>query len=121
VAPARAAFEASPPKPRSGQPVEILVHLFGPNNTAPKALPTDVFVTVVGPNVPAGTRVPTIADGVSTVRGGLTFFEPGKYELAFTGKVDGVVVKASSTLIIAASAPPPGTVDAAPQPSGKWL
>jgi len=122
VAPARAAFEAVPAKPRSGQPVEILVHVFGPNNAAPKAAATEVFLTVVGPNVPAGTRIPTIADGPSTVRGGLTFFEPGKYDVAFTGKVDGVVVKATSTIVVVpASAPPPGTADAAPAPSGKWL
>ncbi|HEX7602502.1 MAG TPA: serine/threonine-protein kinase, partial [Polyangiaceae bacterium] len=122
VAPARAAFEAVPAKPRSGQPVEILVHVFGPNNGAPKAAATEVFLTVVGPNVPAGTRIPTIADGPSTVRGGLTFFEPGKYDVAFTGKVDGVVVKATSTIVVVpASAPPPGTADAAPAPSGKWL
>jgi hypothetical protein len=122
ASPARATFEAVPAKPRSGQPVEILVHVFGPNNTAPKAAATDVFVTVVGPNVPAGTRIPVIADGPSTVRGGLTFFEPGKYDVAFSGKVDGVLVKATSTIVIAASAPPPlPTADAAPQPSGKWL
>ena len=76
----------------------------------------------MGPNVPAGTRIPTIADGPSTVRGGLTFFEPGKYDVAITGKVDGVVVKATSTIVVVpASAPPPGTADAAPAPSGKWL
>lgn len=118
--PARAAIESNPPKPHPGQAVEIVVRVFGPNNTAPKTAPTDVIVTVGGPNVPAGTRIPVIADGTGVVRGGLTFFEAGRYDVSFSGKVDGVPVKAASVLVIAAP-PPPGTADAAPTASGKWL
>jgi serine/threonine-protein kinase len=119
VAP-RATIETNPPKPHPGQAVEIVVKLFGPNNTAPKTAPGDSIVTVTGPNVPAGTRIPVIPDGTNVVRGGLTFFEAGRYDIAFSGKVDGVAVKATGSVVVAAAAAP-GPPDAAPTASGKWL
>ncbi len=117
---AHAVIETNPPRPHPGQAVEIVVKLFGPNNTAPKAAPGDSVVTVTGPNVPAGTRIPVIPDGTNVVRGGLTFFEAGRYDISFAGKIDGVAVKASGSVVVAAP-PPPGAPDAAPTASGKWL
>ncbi len=113
----RAAIDVSPGKPAILAPVAITIHLTV-NGAAPKALPDAISLTVSGPDVPPGTLIPILAENPSTVRGALSFMVPGKFELVFTGKVDGAAVKVSRTVVVDA----PGTQNTNPQADGgKWL
>jgi len=120
VAPvARATMDVNPAKPRVGQPVEVVVHLTMAN-AAPKTPPTDGSFTVSGPGVAPGTKVPSLADGTTTVRGALAFLEPGKFELTFTAKVDGREAKVVRSVVVAPLMGGGGGTNNATD-GGKWL
>src|SRR5207244_3725607 len=73
------------------------------NGQPPKNLPESATLTASGPNVPPGTMIPILAEGPGTIRGALTFNESGKFELTFSGKVDGAQV----TVTRVVNVPPP--------------
>jgi hypothetical protein len=112
---ARGTIELTPLKPRVMLPVTITIHITV-GTGAPKGPPEGEVLGITGPDVPAGTMIPILADGTSTVRGAVMFNEPGKFELTFTAKVDGSALKLTRTVVI----DPPGTTNNASD-GGKWL
>ncbi len=125
--PPHATVGLSAAKPRTGQAVDIVVHVAGAGGHAPHAAASGPELAVSGPGVPPGTKVPLVAEGTTVERASLTFLQGGKFELVFTARVDGVAVKSVRTVTVAAPAPLPSTTTTATQESppvdagGKWL
>jgi serine/threonine-protein kinase len=112
---ARATIDLSP-TPAVMIPVAVTIHITV-NGQAPKNLPESAILTASGPNVAPGTMIPILAEGPATIRGALSFNEPGKFELTFTAKVDGTQVKVTRVVNIAT----PGGGNNQAADGGKWL
>jgi hypothetical protein len=105
-----------------GQPVELVGRV-----AQAKGKPEAGEFTITGPGL-AGVRLPANEEN-GLFRAGYTFFEAGKFDVVFTVKVDGAVIRASRTIApgdgTAPTAPPPTTNTTAPPPppssSVKWL
>ena len=127
--PIRATLEALPAKPRVGQQIELTVRIAMPGGAAPKAnVEEPHFVIAGGPAGSSGTKMLALTESPGVYRGTFSFLEPGRYEISFNGKADGVPVHVSKTVIAgdvprAPHAPPPGVDPPTPppSPSGKWL
>lgn len=117
--PVRATLDVSQPKPRVGQPVELV------GRVAPaKSKASEAEFTITGPGL-AGVRLPANEEN-GAFRAGYTFFEAGKFDVVFSVKVDGAVVRASRTVApgdVATPPPPASTTTPTPPPSSsvKWL
>ncbi len=113
---AHATIDLAPGKALVMAPVTITVHLTV-GNGPPKALAESASLTVTGPNVPPGTLIPILAEGPATIRGAISFLEPGKFELTFNAKVDGATVKVSRVVVV----DPIGGATTNNADAGKWL
>jgi serine/threonine-protein kinase len=119
--PAKVTLDVTNPKPRVGQPIELVAKVTSPS----KAKATEAEFTITGPGL-AGVRLPANEDG-GLFRAGYTFFEAGKFDVVFTAKVDGASVRTSRVVTPGDGAtvtpPPPASTTAPPPPSSsvKWL
>jgi serine/threonine protein kinase len=111
-------IDLAPARPTVAVPVAVTIHITV-GSEAPKALPEAEALTVSGPDVPPGTLIPILAQGPGTVRGALTFNEPGKFELVFTAKVDGHALKVSRAVVVPGAPKSGGNTQATD--AGKWL
>jgi hypothetical protein len=121
----RATIDAAPAKPKLGQSVEFVAKVLTSGGAAPKSAITEGRFTIAGPGLGAGADLAAASEG-NVFRAGFTFLERGRYEVSFSGKVDGQAVRAARAVVIEASTPPPttGTVEQPPPPpsaSVKWL
>jgi serine/threonine-protein kinase len=129
---AKVAMDSSLPHPKVGQPVTFTAKVSVPSGQ-PKAVEDARFV-INGPGLAPDTRLGTLAEAGAAYSATFAGFEPGKYEVTFDAKVDGVAVRAVKALVIdggtpapSASAPPPPLPSASTRPlpstvpSGKWL
>jgi eukaryotic-like serine/threonine-protein kinase len=121
----RATIDAAPPKPRLGQSVEFVAKVLTASGAAPKSPVTEGRFTIAGPGLGSGADLAAASEG-NVFRAGFTFLERGRYEVSFSGKVDGQSVRSARAVVIEAPTPPPstGTVEQPPPPpSGtvKWL
>jgi serine/threonine-protein kinase len=121
----RATIDAAPARPKLGQSVEFVAKVMTSSGTAPKGPITEGRFTIAGPGLGSGADLAAASEG-NVFRAGFTFLERGRYEVSFSGKVDGQAVRAARAVTIEPSTPPPatGTVEQ-PQPppsaSVKWL
>ncbi len=126
--PLRVTVDASTARPRIGQNVDLVAKVAGPGGAAPKGAAEDPHFDIAGPGG-SSTRMPASQDGAGVFRGSFTFLEAGKYDVAFTAKLDGSSVHAVRALVAGVPGPgpgPPPTPSAEPSappptPSGKWL
>jgi hypothetical protein len=111
----RASLDLSAVKPRIGQPVTFIARVA----VGQKGHVDEVHFRLDGPGLVPDTRLTALADGPGVYQTAFTFFEAGKYEVAFNAKVDGVIVKVTRTFSVddgeAIPAPLP------PPDGGKWL
>ena len=123
----RVSLDAIPAKPRIGQQVELVVKLSAPNGAAPKTSAEEPHFVIAGPNSTKGTKMLALTESSGVYRGTYSFLEPGRYEVTFNGKADGIAVHTSRTIIAGdvprpTSAAPSGDPQTPPpSPSGKWL
>ena len=123
----RATIDATPAKPKLGQSVEFVAKVLTSAGAAPKSVVTEGRFTIAGPGLGAGADLAAASEG-NVFRAGFTFLERGRYEVSFSGKVDGQSVRAARAVVIESPTPPPstGTVEQPPPPpppssSVKWL
>jgi serine/threonine protein kinase len=121
----RATIDAAPAKPKLGQSVEFVAKVLTSGGAAPKSAITEGRFTIAGPGLGAGADLAAASEG-NVFRAGFTFLERGRYEVSFSGKIDGQSVRAARAVVIESPTPPPstGTVEQPPpQPSSsvKWL
>ncbi len=121
----RATIDAAPAKPKLGQSVEFVAKVVTSAGAAPKSVITEGRFTIAGPGLGAGADLAAASEG-NVFRAGFTFLERGRYEVSFSGKVDGQLVRAARAVVIESPTPPPGTgavEQPPPQPSStvKWL
>ncbi|MGD0526826.1 MAG: hypothetical protein ABSE49_16890, partial [Polyangiaceae bacterium] len=81
-----------------------------------------------GPGIAPGTHLDVSDDGSGAFRATFTFLQPGRFEVSFTARADGVQTRSARTVIVGDSKPlpaPGGATSAAPLPapsdSAKWL
>ena len=119
----RATLDASPAKPKLGQSVEFTARALAASGGAPKKVENPAFI-LAGPGIAAGTKLNAMGEG-SIYRGGFSFLEPGKYDITFTARVDGSLVRSARTVVVEGAGAPAstGTDNPNPQPSAsvKWL
>jgi serine/threonine protein kinase len=120
---AKVTIDALPARPRIGQPVAFSAKVLTASGSVPKAL-EDVHFKLNGPGLAADTRLTPVPDVPGTYRAAFTFFEPGKYELTFEARVDGVLIR-TQRQVMAGDDGSPGVgnqpLPPPPAPSGKWL
>jgi serine/threonine-protein kinase len=122
----RATIDAAPAKPKLGQSVEFVAKVLTASGGAPKSAITEGRFTIAGPGLGSGADLAAASEG-NVFRAGFTFLERGRYEVSFSGKVDGQSVRAARAVVIEASTPPPTTTGTVEQPqpppsaSVKWL
>ena len=110
---AKVVLDTSPAKARLGQPVQFVAKVQA------KGAITDGVFLVLAAGQAQGTRLVPMSDG-ATFRTAFTFLEAGRYEISFTAKADGSVVRTAKTLAIDA-ATPEAAPSASPAGSVKWL
>jgi serine/threonine-protein kinase len=119
----KVAIEAMPVRPHIGQPVALLAKVTNSAGGAPKSV-EDVHFRLNGPGLTPDTRLSATLDVPGTYRAAFTFFEPGKYDVAFEARVDGVLIRVVRQIATGDDAPPPAPSEATPTPPtpiGKWL
>jgi serine/threonine protein kinase len=123
---ARASLEASLPHPKVGQPVTFTAKVLGATGVA-KSIEEVRFV-INGPGLTPDTKLGSIPGVAATFHATFTGIDPGKYDVTFDAKVDGLVAHATKSVVVEADAPvAPPTPPVAPPvspptvPSAKWL
>jgi serine/threonine-protein kinase len=120
VAPVKVAVESSLAHPHVGQPITFTARVSGGGSKSVD----DPRFTIGGPGLAADTKLGALA-GTSPGSFVATFtgFEPGKYEIAFDGKVEGGTVHATKVIMIEGDAPTPSSTPTLPSaiPSAHWL
>ncbi len=112
----RATLEVTTQKPHVGQPIDVVAHAFAAGG-APKTAPTDPELLVTGPGLAPNTHLPMTVDAAGALHATLTLFDPGKFDVMFSARVDGVLVKATRALVVSTpGVEPPPAVD-----GGKWM
>jgi hypothetical protein len=120
----RATLDATPAKPKLGQPVDFTAKV------ATRSPVTDAHFQLVGPGLGAGAKLAALSDGAA-FRAGFTFLEAGKFEVSFTAKVDDKIVRTARVVVVESATSPSPTVPSgdatgntpptAPTGSVKWL
>jgi hypothetical protein len=132
--PYRTAMDVAPAKPHVGQAVDLAVKVTTSAGQAPKKVIEDAHFTITGTAIGGDARLPAFEDTAGLFRAGFTFLAPGKYEVTFQAKSDGVAIKTTRTVVTlespapAVSAPvlppepaPSEAPSAAPSASVKWM
>jgi hypothetical protein len=138
----RVTVDASPAKPRPGQPVELVARVVQAGGARPKRVADQPRFEIRGPGLGDGARLAALPDGTHVYRATVTLFELGKYDVVFAGTFDGGEARASRVVALANAAgngagdaaappnPPPGTPQPPPSPpepppaptgSARWL
>ena len=119
IAPAmpRASLDVTTQKPHVGQPIDVVAHAFASTGGAPKTATSDPELLVTGPGLAANTHLPMTIDSAGAMHATLTLFDPGKFDVTFSARVDGVLVKSTRVLVVSTTAvETQQTVD-----GGKWM
>jgi serine/threonine-protein kinase len=120
----RAAFDASPAKPRVGQQIDFAVRLATASGAPPRSAAENPRFDIAGPGGRSAT-LPASVESTGMYRASISFLEPGKYDVVFNAKLEGVAVKVARQIVTGAvpgnDSPPASGGDAPPAPSGKWL
>ncbi len=111
----RGSLEVSAAKPRVGQGVTFVARVGGP-----KARVDDPHFRLDGPGLVADTKLTALPQSPGVYQTSFTFFEGGKYEVGFTARVDGAMMKITRVITV------DGGENAIPGPlpvpdGGKWL
>jgi serine/threonine protein kinase len=120
----RVVLETSSNQPVPGQPVDFEARVVG--GAGARKVEAARF-RIVGPGLVAGTELPSPDDGSGVFRTTFTFLQPGRFDVRFGARADGVSVGASRAVLVGDSAVPPSAnpasteTSAKPQQGGKWL
>ncbi len=114
-----AAVDVSVPRPRVGQSVTFLGKVSA-GGGVPRAI-DDPHFRLSGPGLSPDTRLAALGDAPGVFRTAFAFLEPGRYEVTFDARVEGILLKATRTVIVDDTGAPPPTNTPLPPPSGKWL
>ncbi len=120
ITPVKVSVESSLAHPHVGQPITFTARVSGVGS---KSVDEPRFV-IGGPGLAADTKLGAVA---GTTAGSFvatfTGFEPGRYEIAFDGKVEGGTVHATKVIMIEGDAPTPSSTPTLPSaiPSAHWL
>jgi len=122
--------DASLPHPKTGQPITFTAKVSAAQGN-PRSVDDPRFV-INGPGLSSDTKLGALPGPGGVYTATFTGFDPGKYDVTFDAKVDGMVVRATRSIVVEGpgGAPqpssPPGTPSGTPSlpppvPSGKWL
>ncbi len=120
----RVVLETSSNQPVPGQPVDFEARIVG--GVGARKVEAARF-RIVGPGLAAGTELPSPDDGSGVFRTTFTFLQPGRFDVRFGARADGVSVGASRAVSVGDGAaspsatPAPTETIAKPQQTGKWL
>jgi hypothetical protein len=131
--PYRTTMDVTPAKPNIGQAVDLVVKVTTSTGGPPKKL-DDAAFQITGaamaasgaPGAGGTARLPAIPDGAGIFRASFTFLAPGKYDVTFVAKGEGLQIKSSRALVASEIALPPAPDRPAtplppPSASVKWL
>jgi hypothetical protein len=118
----RVSVDASNPRPGVGQPVDFVAHAGG------RAKVEGARFVASGPGL-AGTELSASDEGGGEFRTTFTFFQAGRYDVAFTCRLDGNPASATRSVTVGTPAPAPApspsppraTPPASPASSANWL
>ena len=126
-----ATVDLSSTHPAIGQPVDLTARIVGAARSA--KIDGAVF-RIAGPGIAPGTQLEAGATGAGAFGATFTFLQPGRFDVTFSAKADGLPVRSARSLVVgdaAPSLPPPaaGTATVEPAatatptapPPGKWL
>jgi eukaryotic-like serine/threonine-protein kinase len=111
-----ASIDALASKPAVGQPVDLVARVGGSSETPQPRTTEGARFHVAGPGI-AGTDLLATDDGTGVYRTTFTFLQPGRFEVSFTARVDGGLVRASRIVAVDTTPSP----SHAPAASSKWL
>jgi serine/threonine protein kinase len=121
----RVVLEASSSRPGLGQPVDFDARVIGAGGA--RKVEAARF-QISGPGLAAGTELPSPDDGSGVFRTTFTFLQPGRFDVRFGARANGVSVGASRAVTVgdavaqpAAPVSTPAEPAATPPQSAKWL
>jgi hypothetical protein len=121
----RVVLEASSSRPGLGQPVDFDARVIGASGA--RKVEAARF-QISGPGLAPGTELPSPDDGSGTFRTTFTFLQPGRFDVRFGARANGVPVGASRAVTVgdavaqpAAPISTPAEPAATSPPSAKWL
>jgi serine/threonine-protein kinase len=121
----RVVLEASSSRPGLGQPVDFDARVIGASGA--RKVEAARF-QISGPGLAPGTELPSPDDGSGTFRTTFTFLQPGRFDVRFGARANGVAVGASRAVTVgdavaqpAAPISTPAEPAATSPPSAKWL
>ncbi len=119
----RATLDFAPPKPVLGKPFELVARAFSSSGFPPKSPPADAEFVIAGAGLASPLRYPATVDAQGFARAAVMPLDAGRFEVSFSAKVDGAMVKVTKPLLLAAP-PAPTPAPVTPKPTndaGKWL
>jgi serine/threonine protein kinase len=129
--PLRVAVETSSARPGVGQPVDLSARVAGGATGHPRV--EGPRFRIAGLGIPPGTELTAPDDGSGVFRTTFTFFQPGRFEVAFLARADGAPVRSARVVVVddpsaPATAPQPAPQQAssappanAAAPPAKWM
>jgi len=107
----RVLVEASSTKPGTGQPVDFAARLAPAVRTA--RIDNAQFL-IAGPGVAAGTAIPASDDGTGVFRTTFTFLQAGHFDVAFTARADGSLLRGERVVVVGEGISLPAAAPAEP-------
>ncbi|MGH7437135.1 MAG: hypothetical protein ACRENE_15785 [Polyangiaceae bacterium] len=127
--PVRVAVDTSSARPGVGQPVDLAAHVTAGASGRPRV--DGPRFRISGPGIPPGTELTALDDGSGAYRTTFTFLQPGRFDVTFSARADGAVVRGGRALVVedpnapAPTAPAPqqasSAVPPAASPQAKWM
>ncbi len=102
----RVVLEAAPDHPRPGQPVQLIAKVTAASKTAI----TEARFEISGPGIRDRAKLAAVSEQPGVFEGGFTFFEAGRYEVAFSCREGASKVSATRVIVAGDATPAPGVV-----------
>jgi hypothetical protein len=130
----RAVLDATPDRPRLGQPVQFVVKVSTATGGAARGPFVESHFEISGPGIREHAKLIAVSEQPGVFEGAFTFFAQGRYEVVFLSRVDGARLSVARAVVVgdappvaplpvpsSVPAPPPIPSMVLPAPSGKWL